>query len=200
LFQDWIELYNPNAGAVDLTGYTLTDNPDVPGKWPFPAGTAIAPRGFLLIWADNQTAQNIPGGGLHAGFQLDNDGETIGLYNAIGVEQHSVTFGVQTDNVSSGLFPDGDISTVHPMSHYTPQSANSLAGLSPFVNTSLAGNVITLTWNSIPGRTYRLEFKNSPDDPAWTQLGADITATADTTSATDNAAVRRRFYRARRLE
>ena len=26
LYQDWFELYNPNTNAVDLSGYTLTDN------------------------------------------------------------------------------------------------------------------------------------------------------------------------------
>ena len=35
---------------------------------------------------------------------------------------------------------------------------------------SLVAGVITLTWDAIPGRTYRAEFKNSLADPTWTPL------------------------------
>jgi hypothetical protein len=30
---DWIELYNSGDSAIDLAGYSLTDNPDQPDKW-----------------------------------------------------------------------------------------------------------------------------------------------------------------------
>ena len=43
--------------------------------------------------ADNETAQNTPGNGLHAAFQLSSSGETIGLYNTLGVAQHTLAFG-----------------------------------------------------------------------------------------------------------
>lgn len=52
-FSDWIELYNPGAGAIDLTGYGLTDNPTIPGKWIFPS-VSIPGGGYLTIFASNK--------------------------------------------------------------------------------------------------------------------------------------------------
>ncbi len=200
LFQDWIELYNPNIAAVDLAGYTLTDDLTIPAKWTIPAGTSIPGLGFLLIWADNQTAQNTPGSGLHAAFQLSSGGESIGLYNAAGVAQHTLNFGAQVENVSAGLFPDGDISALRSMTNWTPRWPNTLAGPLAILDPSLTGGTMTITWSSIPGRTYRVEYSEGLTAP-WTALVPDVTATGDTASTTDTAgAVRRRFYRVLRLE
>ncbi len=33
-YADWIELHNPTAAPVSLAGYTLTDDPAEPAKWP----------------------------------------------------------------------------------------------------------------------------------------------------------------------
>ncbi|MCK4391379.1 CotH kinase family protein, partial [Candidatus Bipolaricaulota bacterium] len=52
-YEDWIELYNPTTEPINLDGYTLTDKPDIPNKWTFPAVT-IQPNGFLLIWASGK--------------------------------------------------------------------------------------------------------------------------------------------------
>ena len=200
LFQDWIELYNPNTAPVDLTGYTLTDDAGQPARWTIPAGTSIPGTGFLVIWADNQIAQNTPGNGLHAAFQLSSRGEFLGLYNAAGVAQHTLTFGEQTENISEGLFPDGNISAVHPMTNWTPRYPNTLAGPMMLLGSSRNATTLSITWSSIPGRTYRVEFSDHPAGP-WTALDPDVTATGETAVATDNTeSARRRFYRVRRLE
>jgi hypothetical protein len=199
-FQDWIELYNPNAIAVNLSGYTLTDDLTLPAKWTFPAGTTIAPMGFLVIWADNEVAQNTPGNGLHAAFQLDSDGESIGLYNASGVVQHTLSFGEQTQNVSRGLFPDGNVNIVLPMPNWTPRYPNTLAGPMKIIGYSLANDTFDLTWTTIPGRVYRVEYTDDLRTP-WTSLVPDIMAAGETASKTHNAGgVSKRFYRVRRLE
>lgn len=52
-YEDWIELYNSTTEPINLAGYTLTDKPDNPNKWPFPAVT-IEPEGFLLVWASGK--------------------------------------------------------------------------------------------------------------------------------------------------
>lgn len=52
-FEDWIELRNPTVGPINLDGYTLTDDPDDPRKWTFPAVT-IDPGEFLVIWASGK--------------------------------------------------------------------------------------------------------------------------------------------------
>ena len=53
---DWIELHNPGADAVDLTGWGLSDNPTNAFKWTFHGGS-IAPGGFLLAYASNKDRQ-----------------------------------------------------------------------------------------------------------------------------------------------
>jgi hypothetical protein len=196
-FQDWLELYNPNATAIDLGGFTLTDDLTSPSKWSIPVGTSIAPRGFLLIWADNETAQNLPGSTLHAAFQLNAAGESIGLYNAVGTAQHTLDFGPQSPGVSAGLFADGNTTAVYPMPTPTPGAPNSLATGTPLqVEVSIATGLVTLSWKSIPGRTYRIESKNSLADPAWTATGPDIIAAGPVTTATDPVGTAPvRFYR-----
>lgn len=57
-FEDWIELYNTTAATVDLDGWGLSDDPLAPFRWTFPAGTTIAPGGYLLVWA---SGKNRPG-------------------------------------------------------------------------------------------------------------------------------------------
>ncbi len=41
-YQDWIELYNSGAGAVNLNGYGLTDDSSLPYKWTQTVGDKIA--------------------------------------------------------------------------------------------------------------------------------------------------------------
>lgn len=67
-YEDWIELYNSGAAAVDLHGYYLSDDEDEPKKWGFPAGTTISAGGFLLVWASGRDEES--DGQLHASFKL----------------------------------------------------------------------------------------------------------------------------------
>src|SRR5206468_5346015 len=41
---------------------------------------------------------------------------------------------------------------------------------------SLTATGVTINWNGVVGRTYRVQFKQSLTDPAWTDLDGDITA------------------------
>ncbi|MHC4370328.1 MAG: lamin tail domain-containing protein [Planctomycetota bacterium] len=106
-YDDWIEIHNFGAQAIDTGGMYLTDNLSAPRKWRIPdndpAATVIPPGGHLLIWADNDTTD----AGLHANFKLDADGEDIGLFDSDGVTLiDSVTFGEQTSDISFGRNPD----------------------------------------------------------------------------------------------
>ena len=73
-FDDYVELRNLTGEAVDLSGHFLSDEPDNPRKWPFPAGTRIEAHGYLLVWLDEQGSASP---GLHASFKLDKEGETV---------------------------------------------------------------------------------------------------------------------------
>lgn len=103
---DFIELYNTTAQTQSLNGLSLSDNIANPGKYVFPPGAVIPPNGFLTVWCDDET--NAPG--LHTGFTLDNDGQTVALFSAAPggyVLGDSVTFGLQIADWSITRVPDG---------------------------------------------------------------------------------------------
>jgi len=105
-FEDWVELYNPGTEAVNLTGYHLSDDPNTPARWTFPAGTIIPANDFLLVWCDSDPHD----AGLHTNFKLSASGEAIGLYGPTGAGNpvmDEYIFGSQTADVSEGRFPDG---------------------------------------------------------------------------------------------
>ena len=106
-YDDWIEIHNFGADAIDVGGMYLTDDISVPTKWRIPGNdlvsTIIPAGGYLVIWADN----DIAGAGLHANFKLDADGDEIGLSDQIGSTLiDSVVFAKQSSNISYGRFPD----------------------------------------------------------------------------------------------
>jgi len=72
-FSDWIELYNSTDKEVNLTGYFLTDNIDIPDKWEFPDNTTIPANGYLIVWADGEDSD------LHSNFKISKSGEEFTL-------------------------------------------------------------------------------------------------------------------------
>jgi hypothetical protein len=200
-FSDWFELYNPNSSAADISGFYLTDELSDPTQSQVPAGTVIPPHGFLLVWADKNTALNGSGtnGDLHADFKLPQSGMSLGLFAANGTLQNAVTFEAQLENVSQGLFPDGNTNSVCLFTNWTPRASNQL-GPPPLPQIGAfvvqAGGTFAFQASSIPGRTYRVEYKDQLDAPTWTTWGADITATGPQIVVTDTfATAAQRFYR-----
>jgi uncharacterized repeat protein (TIGR01451 family) len=60
---------------------------------------------------------------------------------------------------------------------------------------------VRLTWTAVPGRSYRVQYKDDLGTPAWTLLGADLLAVESTLSALDPApAPQQRFYQILLLE
>jgi hypothetical protein len=105
-FPDYLELFNTTDRTQSLNGMSLSDNVQRPGKYVFPADASIAPYGFLLVWCDDNT--NAPG--LHTGFALDNDGQTVALFTATTngyTLSDSITFGLQVTDWSIGREADG---------------------------------------------------------------------------------------------
>jgi hypothetical protein len=100
-FDDWIEIYNPEATTVDLRGYSLGDSANkqiINGSLPVPAG------GYVLIWADDSPSQ----GSAHLGFKLSaKNGDTMTLTDPSGKVVDTVTFGPATDQDVYARFPSG---------------------------------------------------------------------------------------------
>jgi hypothetical protein len=122
-FPDWLELHNPGAAAVDISDWSLTDNGDV-RQFVFPAGTIMQAGGYLVVWCDAAT-NAAPG--LHAGFALDNDRETVSLYDAAGNRIDAVSYGLQIADLSIGRDGAGDWTLTLP----TPNDDNNIAAMAP---------------------------------------------------------------------
>ncbi|MHB9007817.1 MAG: lamin tail domain-containing protein [Limisphaerales bacterium] len=76
-YEDWIELFNVGHESVDLTDWALTDNPDRPTKWRFPA-VSLDPGRFLVVFASEKDRRS-PGQTLHTNFKLGATGEYLAL-------------------------------------------------------------------------------------------------------------------------
>jgi hypothetical protein len=195
-FDDWFELYNPNEIAVDLSGFWLTDALNNPNKFIIPTNIIIAPRGFLMVWADEESSQTSANGDLHVDYKLSQDGEAIGLYSPQGRLIDSVVFESQTNNVSQGRYPDGASPPWPFMSAPTPGGTNRVAQVEVrLLEVTVNGNLVTLRWSAETGRTYRLQYKNVLSETAWTDVPGSVTAFGPTATATDVNNATQRFYR-----
>ena len=128
-FEDWFELYNPNADFINLSGYFLTDDLATPAKWQIPDGTTIPPTGFRLVWADKGLT-NAKDQDLHADFKLNKGGTSIGLFDPSTNLVDAVTFGPQNPDISQGRFPDGG-PLVYSMRGPTPRATNQFTNSPP---------------------------------------------------------------------
>lgn len=80
-YYDWIELYNAGSEDVDLTGYSLSDNPDKPQRCKL-SGVTVPAGGYVLLFASGKT-ENV-GGQPHLSFRLAAERESVLLYGLSG--------------------------------------------------------------------------------------------------------------------
>ncbi|MFT4547155.1 MAG: hypothetical protein ACI9MB_001101, partial [Verrucomicrobiales bacterium] len=185
-FDDWFELFNAGAQAVNLSGFTLTDDLADPVKFTIPNGAVIAPGGFLLVWADNEPVQHQSGGDLHASFSLRASGEAIGLFAPDGREVDSVIFAAQPGDVSDGRWPDGEPGEgILRQSAPTPGTANDLtpAGAPLIPNVSLvwnaAGDGLVLTFTTEFGRYYVVQHSPDLREGSWQSVSSELPGRSD---------------------
>jgi hypothetical protein len=145
-YPDWIEIRNAGGSAVNLAGWSLTDDGDA-RKFIFPS-TTIPANGYLVVWCDSAT-NTTPG--LHTGFALGRNGESIFLYNSNTVRVDSVTFGLQLANYSVGR-----IASEWRLTTPTPNAANAVATL------GASTNLVINEWlaNAAPGGSDWVELYN----------------------------------------
>ncbi len=113
---DWIELYNPGPGAVDLSGWGLSDRED-DVKYRFVDGTALPAGGYLVIWCSKTTSREDT-----APFGLSaQGGESVCLFDADGALVQELAVPDLKKGTSYQLGSDGQwAATVTP----TPGEAN----------------------------------------------------------------------------
>ena len=137
-FPDWIEIFNPDATAVNLKGWYLTDDARDKKRWSFPAVT-LAPQGYLVVFASGKDRRD-PAKRLHTDFSLNADGEYLALIKPDGVTaatEFAPAFPDQRTNVSygSGLPSAGGASTVYYLQTPTPGAANTAVQNAPLTET-----------------------------------------------------------------
>ncbi|MDO8629193.1 MAG: CotH kinase family protein, partial [Phycisphaerales bacterium] len=115
-YSDWIELHNPDATPVNLSGWYLTDSATNKTRWQFPAVT-IAPGGYLVVFASSKNRRD-PAAELHTNFALANEGEYLGLIKPDGVtaaSEFAPSFPAQSNDVSYGLLaqPGGGLASAY---------------------------------------------------------------------------------------
>lgn len=117
-FEDWFEIYNPTAAAVDLADWSITDSGEEPRKWVFPQVT-IQAGAYLVIFASGKDIRT--GDELHTNFKLSGDGEYFALIDpSATVVTEFNPFPVQYADISYSYF-DGDFDfSIDP----TPNAAN----------------------------------------------------------------------------
>ncbi len=190
---DWLEIHNPTGQPVDVSGWKLSDTAATPGLFTIPNGWSIPAGGFLLVWADNEPAQNpasfTPGSHLHVNFRLNNAGETILLSAPDLREVDRVTFGEQTADDSEGRYPDGADARAF-LTVPTPGAANVLTEFSLI---SLLGPAPEILISATPGWTYQLEF--STDHLTWLPWADPVTAAGASVIIPAAATGPRRLFR-----
>ena len=107
-FSDWIELHNPDATAVNLAGWYLTDDAGDKNRWQFPDITLPA-GGYLVVFASDKNRRD-PAGQLHTNFLLDASGEYLGLVMPDGrtvASEFAPKYPEQNDDISYGITQPG---------------------------------------------------------------------------------------------
>jgi len=80
--EDWVELYNPTANPIDLSGWYLSDKLTNLTKWMIPSGT-IAGNSFKMVYCSGKNI--VFGDEYHPNFKLtQTENEWIILTNAFG--------------------------------------------------------------------------------------------------------------------
>ncbi|MFW6221762.1 MAG: lamin tail domain-containing protein [Fibrobacterota bacterium] len=97
--EDAIELYNPNDVAVDISGWYLTDDKNVPAKFQIPEGTLIDACGYVVFYSHDFNNDALP-----APFNLSQFGEDVYLYsNVTGVFDGGYCHGFSYAAMENGI-------------------------------------------------------------------------------------------------
>ncbi len=101
-YPDLVELHNPGDSAINLRGYSLTDDPMRPQKFVFSDDLVLPAGGYLTLTAGDGSSS-----GIHLGFSLRREGESLSLFSPAsgpvdGQLIDSITFGWQIGDYSLG--------------------------------------------------------------------------------------------------
>ncbi|MFN0129036.1 MAG: CotH kinase family protein, partial [Verrucomicrobiales bacterium] len=121
---DWIEIYNGQAAAVNLTSWTLTDLATNRTLWTFPS-LNLPGYGYLVVFASGKNRTN-PAAPLHTNFSLTKESGYLALVRPGGtVLASEFNYGPQAEDVSYGLLPTGTSFAYGYLETPTPGARNT---------------------------------------------------------------------------
>jgi hypothetical protein len=217
----WVELRNAGGTPVDLTGWALSDEPGLPGKWVFAAPvapattpTTIGAGGYKLVFCGG-LERNVANVEPHTHFKLDGSGSIIlsrpdgsgGWFVVDQLGSQTVPYPPQRQAVAYGR--PGNDATAAPVffEQDSPGTANPATGLIGFcadtrfsVDRGFYDAPFTLTLTSAtPGATLAYTLNGSAPGPHnGTRVAAPDAATPPTASIeiTGTTIVRARAWKA----
>lgn len=149
--ESFVELYNAGTETVDLTGLFLAPDYTNLTQWPFPNGTTIAPKGFLVVWLDGQTQQSTAAA-LHANFRVGPTNGSVALVRRQGpgltpAVIDYIDYRQLTPGRSFGSFPDGEPRDRRAFSAVTLGTPNNTAfpSVKLVINEFMASNTNSIT-------------------------------------------------------
>ena len=163
----FIELYNPLASAVDVSGWSFTRGI----SYVFPAGASIPARGYLVVAeAPALILQRFGAVALGPWIGgLANDGETVQLVDATGAEMDSVSYGLGFPWPTVGDDPERSMQLIH-------EGLDGNLGGSWRSAPPTPGARNAVTTDSVPPQVRQVEHE--PSEPTSGQL---VTITARVT-------------------
>ncbi|HUU90439.1 MAG TPA: lamin tail domain-containing protein [Phycisphaerae bacterium] len=112
---DWIEIFNPTTGAIDLEGWHLTDDRDDLEMWDFPAVTLESGQ-YLVVFASNDYVDPTHPDDLHTNFALAKDGDYLALVRPTALDPDDIVseydFPRQVQDISYGLYEDAEVTSI----------------------------------------------------------------------------------------
>lgn len=156
-----------------------------------PTGNVLATKGRLLALTFTATDTDIPAQqlafSLAAGAPA---GCSINTTNGILSWLIPGSPGLATNTIKVIVTDSGKPPKTNSITFKVIAIDSIVASLAP------AGNSASLSWNTVPGLTYRLQYKNDLADPAWINQ-PEVLATTTNLSAVDSgmATNKTRFYR-----
>ena len=109
-YEDWVELYNPTAASIDISGWYLSDKVSNPTKWIIPSSFIVPANGTAIIYCSGR--DEVVGVNAHSNFKITQTkgNEVFMLSNATNTLQDSIRVLPNQNSHTRGRETDGAIS------------------------------------------------------------------------------------------
>ena len=170
--EDWIEIYNGGTNSVNLSGWSLTDDLDEPGRWVFPSRLLNAGQ-YLVVFASAKDRRAPTGTNrFHTNFKLSGDGEFLGLFTPDSPRQlasgFSPKFPLQRIDYSYGREAGGSFRYFGTGTPGATNGTSTIVGVVEPVHFSTSRGIFTQPFSLVlntPTRGASIRYTTNGTDP-----------------------------------